>query len=126
MKQAWYLTILLERTSPSYIVEANEFRDTISEEEAKIKKEAVREISNTPPATPMRNSAYFDYGGNQQIRNKTVNLSNLHNTYKMGNIQRATPVVVNRGSPTLKVPKFGDPANPNYRKSISFVEPKQN
>lgn len=116
LKQAWYLTRILDKTSPSFGPEAMEYREQITELETVIKKqvaikrESLREAS-IPPATPIRNSGQIDFVISTPKSAPQRTLSN--------NFERPVPVL--RLAPSMK--NSSKVIKGPNRKSISFVEP---
>ncbi|CAG9862460.1 unnamed protein product [Phyllotreta striolata] len=105
LKQALYLTNLLEDNSGIYKEDAREFQRQIRLEQNAVTKSAVLRNSDVPPATPVRNSQQFDYSLTQQLKNNSVNWNNLHNNYT-GNtvtnkVVRTSSVKVEKMSPLL-------------------------
>lgn len=126
VKQAWYLTRILEKISPSFGPEAMDYRDQIRELETAIKKQVavqgdlVREESHVPPATPVRNSMQFDFSMVDHPSKAILQRPLSAKIAKNGNFEKAVRGLAH--SPSLK-----NPANPNritFKKSISFVDPE--
>lgn len=82
LRNAWYLSRLLEETDGCY-PDAMEYQDRIKKEEEAAKRMAANEVS--APIIPKRNS--FHINGNdavQQVRGNSVHLSNLSRAYENG------------------------------------------
>ncbi|KAJ8918593.1 hypothetical protein NQ315_013098 [Exocentrus adspersus] len=121
LKQAWYLTNILEDTAAAFAVEVCEYRDVIAKEEEACKKMAVKEISDLPPSTPMRNSVQFDFSLQQQVKGNLVNLNNLNATFNNGIQVQPTQSFNKIKKERAKVAE----TNGNIpRKSVAFVETK--
>lgn len=115
LKQASYLTKLLEATSSSLLPEAREFQQQIYVEQEAFQRSAVLRRSNKPPETPIRNSIQFDFSMTQQLKNNAVNLSNLHNAYNGSGVKLVhTTSVKPKASPILRLK-----SEVNKRKSLT-------
>ncbi|XP_018562280.1 uncharacterized protein LOC108904279 [Anoplophora glabripennis] len=121
LKQAWYLTKILEDTASGFAVEVREYKETIAREEEACKKMAAKEISDIPPNTPMRNSVQFDFTFQQQVKNNLVNLNNLNSTFNGTAPLQKTQSFQHIKKERLKVVEV----NGNVpRKSVAFIEAK--
>lgn len=65
LKQAWYLTRILDMIAPAFGEESMEYRETIRNLETSVKKDFVTkrdsDESPLPPQTPARNSVQFEF-----------------------------------------------------------------
>lgn len=112
VKQAVYLTKIVERLSPSFELDVEDYRKRLQTLENMIKRqvavqrESLENSFPVPPETPIRNSA-FDYPvGNQKSKKNNF-------TRPITIVNKATSMK------NLSAPKVG------FRKSISFVEPEK-
>lgn len=127
LKQAWYLTRILERTSPSFRPDVMEYREQIQEQETIVKKQAaIKGDSPTnspalPPETPARNSVQFDFNIPAQPSKGILQRALSNKGVKKG-------VNFDQSSSRVKMaPSFKLSAKPSrgFRKSITFVEPQK-
>lgn len=117
LKQALYLTKILEKLSPSFEPDVEDYRERLQtlenmvKRQVAVKRESLETSSLAPPETPVRNSAAFDFtnGNSKKItlqRQKSIN-NNLVNP--ITTVKKATSIKQTSG--------------PTYRKRIAFVEP---
>ncbi|KAJ8984938.1 hypothetical protein NQ317_012188 [Molorchus minor] len=120
LKQAWYLTRILEDTASAFIVEGRKFKEIIAREEETCKKMAVKELSHVPPTTPVRNSAQFEFTLHQQVKSNVVNLNNLHTAFN----SNAPPQTMQK---IKNIDKYKGPEAIGgvTRKSVAFIEPNK-
>ncbi|XP_056632849.1 uncharacterized protein LOC130442601 isoform X1 [Diorhabda sublineata] len=90
LKQATYLTNILETIAAAFKPEALEFRAQITIEEERCKRSMAMRISDVPPETPVRNSIQFDVQTSQQLKNNVLNLTNLHKAYNETEVKIST------------------------------------
>lgn len=104
-------------------MEVREYKEIIAREEEACKKMAVKEISDLPPSTPMRNSVQFDFSLQQQVKNNLVNLNNLNSTFNNGVPLQKAQSFQHIKKERLKVVE----SNGNLsRRSVVFLESKWN
>lgn len=112
LKQAWYLTRLLDLTSPSFGPEAMEYRETINELETSMKKHfAMKKGDDEPvaPQTPARNSMQFDFVDHPTRSNVLRPRSEV--LFKSNSIEKATS-------------SKSQPRVARFKKTISFIDPQ--
>ncbi|XP_060528409.1 uncharacterized protein LOC132703274 [Cylas formicarius] len=108
LKQASYLTVLLEETAGAFIEEAREYKAIIFEEEERIKRKAIRTASQSSdhekPSVPLRNEI------TQQIGKNSVRLHKLQTSFangpppvKMTNLKPKQSSFTNRNAPKKSV-----------------------
>ncbi|XP_074041255.1 uncharacterized protein [Leptinotarsa decemlineata] len=120
LKQAYYLTRIIENTSAEFISDA---RDTL-ELIASLEKDCNKRIAtddNVPPMTPARNSVQIDSSISHQLRNNTINLNNLNMSYNMTGtpLKESQSFHMKKKPPHINRVKSVDPST--TRKSVSFV-----
>ncbi|XP_050512041.1 uncharacterized protein LOC126888066 [Diabrotica virgifera virgifera] len=137
LKQAFYLTRMLESTSSAFTEEAREFKFEIEVAENTYKRSLVKSMNDVPPATPLRNSIQFDYQLSQQLKsNVNLNLTNLYNSYNSAAAQVGPSASFNKRSSVVKLKKkpsdthamaqrMSTGASGVPRKSVMFVEPER-
>lgn len=120
VKQAMYLTKILERLSPAFEEDVEDYRKTLEELEnmvkrkVAVKKQSFETVYNAPPETPVRNSGAFDYtDGNSKKITLQRQVSKLNEAIR--------PIMA-----VSKHSSFQKTSTPkNFRKSISFMEPEK-
>ncbi|KAG5900491.1 hypothetical protein JTB14_010902 [Gonioctena quinquepunctata] len=146
LKQAYYLTRILENTSIELAGDVREYLKTIKAQEEDCKKR-IASNEDVPPMTPVRNSIHFDNAISQQLRNNLVNLNNLNMSFNMaggtsnanvrdssssGTIVKSNSGANIRESQSFHLPKMSSLLNrmksvdlSMNRRSVTFVAPKR-
>lgn len=122
LKQATYLTNILESTAAAFKPEAREFREQITIEEELCKKSMAMRISDVPPETPVRNSMQFDFQTSQQLKNNTLNLNNLHKSYNKTEVNVSTSFKAI--SPVTRVKSEVQRRSLVNKKTVAFQNPQ--
>lgn len=117
LKQAWYLSKLLEDTDKQG---ALDWQQKIREEEELVKRLAAQEES--APVIPKRNSAFIQNGDAiQHVKGNAIHLSNLNTT---NNMKLQSKLKRNQSNREVKVEIHDEQIrgghNDNRRKTISF------
>lgn len=118
LKQAMYLTKILERLSPAFEQDAEDYTkrlealESLVRKQVAVKRQSLEKISKAPPETPVRNSGPFDF---------------IDGSSKKVTLQRQKPNINEAIRPIMIVSKHSSfqkiPTPKNFRKSISFMEP---
>lgn len=123
IKQAWYLTRILDKTSPSLGPDAMEYREQIKDLDTAIKKKVARidsmkTTSDIPPVTPPRNSMQFDF---TPVSASSKVSRPMSGNYTKNTVTFEKSVTEMKVSPSLKIASSSNRSA--TRKSISFVDP---
>ncbi|CAH1156248.1 unnamed protein product [Phaedon cochleariae] len=122
LKQASYLSIILERISPIFREDASEFKAAIHElEQASISvKVADKDGDDLPPMTPVRNSGQFDFSAEQRVRSNTIDRENRVNSVGGSEVRVKFAPSVAKKTAVQRVKSM----EVAPRKSVTFIESK--
>lgn len=106
LKQAWYLTRILEMVAPAFGVESMEYAERIRELETSVKKHFVTkkdgDESPIPPQTPARNSMQFEFSAVDHAMKQRPASSGVLSAPSVKNSSRAS----------------------RFKKNITFLDPE--
>lgn len=120
LKQSMYLTKIIEKLSPSFEPDVEDYRkqlqnlENIVKRQVAVNREPLQNKNLAPPETPVRNSAHFDFSIANQKKSALKREKSKDN---------ARPITIVHKTTSMK--NLTGAKGQTFRKSISFIEPEK-
>lgn len=121
LKQAYYLTRILEEESPAFTDEAKEWYQLINVEESKIKRKSLRSasISDSKPPTPVKNPVVqFQFDISPHAKTGSIKLNNLQASYLNGTVNGQAPPALRNLKPVQRNTSFKENGTLQHSNSL--------